>query len=79
MGGLSDHSPEGQEAQNMDVFDLLRQKEAEMARLQKEMEALRIVADMMRREEGLPAHGSPSSQPASVPEPAGKGGKALWP
>ena len=64
----------------MDVFDLLRHKEAEMARLQKEIEALRIVADMMRREEGLPGHGGTSNQPATgVPEPAGKGGKSLWP
>ena len=69
-----------------DVYEVLRQKELEVSRLEKEVEALRVVA-LLLSEDGTPKiHDQPTLQPAlnDVPQTArvavsGDRAKRYWP
>lgn len=63
------------------VYDVLRQKELELARLEKEVEALRVAAPLLSEEKDVapetaakPAHSTPvaapQQQPIRIPQPA---------
>jgi hypothetical protein len=60
------------------VYEVLRQKELELARLEKEVEALRLVAPLLSDESKEPietpkptlATGGGSQQPIRIPQPA---------
>ncbi|HTR64219.1 MAG TPA: hypothetical protein VMH85_00505 [Terriglobales bacterium] len=61
------------------VYEVLRQKELELSRLEKEVEALRVAAPLLSDEkdnliEGnkptLASTASPSQQPIRIPQPA---------
>jgi hypothetical protein len=71
------------------IYDVLRQKELEVERLKKEIEALRIVAPMLMDEKEQPAAAAPptatkaytSSQQNAEPVVVGETAKAarVWP
>jgi hypothetical protein len=63
------------------VYEVLRQKELEMARLEKEVEALRVAAPLLSDDKDIssdtvakptltPAVASPPQQPIRIPQPA---------
>jgi hypothetical protein len=58
------------------VYEVLRQKELELARLEKEVEALRVVAPLLSSEEGKEEVSKPtlatqtSQQPIRIPQTA---------
>jgi len=62
------------------VYEVLRQKELELARLEKEVEALRVAAPLLSDDKELapetvakPAHSTPVAapqQPIRIPQPA---------
>jgi len=58
------------------VYEVLRQKELELARLEKEVEALRVVAPLLSSEEGMDEVPKPtlatqtSQQPIRIPQTA---------
>jgi hypothetical protein len=61
------------------VYEVLRQKELELARLEKEVEALRVAAPLLSEEKEIPAEASnnkptlataPTQQPIRIPQPA---------
>jgi hypothetical protein len=60
------------------VYEVLRQKELELARLEKEVEALRVAAPLLSEDKEAAAEGtnnkpalaSPSQQPIRIPQPA---------
>jgi hypothetical protein len=56
------------------VYEVLRQKEMELARLEKEVEALRLVAPLLSEEDaskiGLGGTSAASQQPIRIPQPA---------
>jgi hypothetical protein len=59
------------------VYEVLRQKELELARLEKEVEALRVAAPLLSEESAAEAAGgkpsltasTPSQQPIRIPQP----------
>jgi hypothetical protein len=70
------------------IYDVMRQKELEIERLKKEIEALRVVAPMLEDKEPareiaspLPAKSYSSAQPSNEPSIAADTGKAarVWP
>ena len=62
------------------VYEVLRQKELELARLEKEVEALRVAAPLLSEEKEITAEasnnkptlatGSTAQQPIRIPQPA---------
>jgi len=61
------------------VYEVLRQKELELARLEKEVEALRVAAPLLSEDKEMAAEAtnnkptlaaSPASQPIRIPQPA---------
>jgi len=60
------------------VYEVLRQKELELARLEKEVEALRVVAPLLSEENAALANDAPKptlaaaagQQPIRIPQPA---------
>jgi hypothetical protein len=60
------------------VYEVLRQKELELARLEKEVEALRVAAPLLSDDKEAVAEGtnnkptlaSPAQQPIRIPQPA---------
>lgn len=60
------------------VYEVLRQKELELARLEKEVEALRVAAPLLSDDKDMVADApkptlatpSPASQPIRIPQPA---------
>ena len=63
------------------IYEVLRQKELELARLEKEVEALRVAAPLLSDDKELasetalakPAHSTPvasNQQPIRIPQPA---------
>jgi hypothetical protein len=58
------------------VYEVLRQKELELARLEKEVEALRVAAPLLSEENGSAIESKPtlaatsSQQPIRIPQPA---------
>jgi hypothetical protein len=61
------------------VYEVLRQKELELARLEKEVEALRVAAPLLSDDKGellsdssnsKPSIASSSQQPIRIPQPA---------
>jgi hypothetical protein len=62
------------------VYEVLRQKELELARLEKEVEALRVAAPLLSEEKEIPAEASNNKptlaaapvpqQPIRIPQPA---------
>lgn len=60
------------------VYEVLRQKELELARLEKEVEALRVVAPLLSEENAVAASEAPKptlaaaavQQPIRIPQPA---------
>ncbi len=62
------------------VYEVLRQKELELARLEKEVEALRVAAPLLSEEKEMPAEASNNKptlaatsvpqQPIRIPQPA---------
>jgi hypothetical protein len=56
------------------VYEVLRQKELELARLEKEVEALRVAAPLLSEENGSAIDSKPtlasSQQPIRIPQPA---------
>ena len=68
------------------IYDVMRQKELEIERLKKEIEALRVVAPMLEDKEPTMATSSPgkpysSAQQSNEPVIAAETGKAarVWP
>ena len=49
------------------VYEVLRQKELELARLEKEVEALRVAAPLLSEEKGEPAAESPKPTLTTAP------------
>lgn len=60
------------------VYEVLRQKELELARLEKEVEALRVAAPLLSEDKEVTVESSkptltaapPSQQPIRIPQPA---------
>ncbi|HKW18029.1 MAG TPA: hypothetical protein VJO35_11015 [Terriglobales bacterium] len=61
------------------VYEVLRQKELELARLEKEVEALRVAAPLLSDDKEMSAEAvskptlttaAPASQPIRIPQPA---------
>jgi hypothetical protein len=50
------------------VYEVLRQKELELARLEKEVEALRIAAPLLSEDKELDVTAKPTAVPAAVPQ-----------
>jgi hypothetical protein len=50
------------------VYEVLRQKELELARLEKEVEALRIAAPLLSEDKEAEISAKPTSMPAAVPQ-----------
>jgi hypothetical protein len=59
------------------VYEVLRQKELELARLEKEVEALRVAAPLLSDDKEMPSDNKPTlattgapQQPIRIPQPA---------
>ena len=56
------------------VYEVLRQKELELARLEKEVEALRVAAPLLSEDKEVPkptlTAAPPPQQPIRIPQPA---------
>jgi hypothetical protein len=59
------------------VYEVLRQKELELARLEKEVEALRVAAPLLSDDKEIPSDNKPTlattggpQQPIRIPQPA---------
>ncbi len=70
------------------IYDVMRQKELEIERLKKEIEALRVVAPMLEEKEAAreiaslsPAKAYSAAQPSNEPAIAADTGKSarVWP
>ena len=61
-----------------DVYEILRQKEMDCARLKSEIEALRLVIPLLTDEEGSEQHDSPEQENAA-PEKTGTEGPNFSP